>query len=471
MRRLICLALPLPLLAAACTVGPDYHRPAIAGEAGGWIAPGNTAPIDPAPWKALGDPVLNDLIDRALAANADIAEAEGRLREARAQLGVTRANTLPQGTLSGSGQQNRTSLNGAFPLGSLPGYQRDFSLYDARFDASWEIDLWGGQRRAVQAAASQIEAARARAAGVRLQTVAEVLRAYAQLRGNQALLSAARADAEAQAETARVVQQRFTAGEAARFDDSRAREQARTSRAPIAGLESDVRAAAFTLAVLTGRPPESMMALIDAPVALPALPANLTEGTRADMLRRRPDVRAAEADLAAASANIGVETANLFPRLSLAGALEPQSRRVGNLLSGDSLGFAVGPRFSWALFDAGRVRAQIHAADARADQASARYTKAVLAALADSETAINRYAAVQTTVAQRDAALAASTQSLDLARQRYKAGEDDLLALLQAQSAFSGAQRAAFQAREAAFEAYAALIKALGGGWPGDGAP
>lgn len=469
MRRLICLA--LPLLAAACTVGPDYHRPAVIGEAGGWTAPGNTAPVDLTPWKALGDPVLNDLIDRALAANSDIAEAEGRLREARAQLGVTHANGLPQATLAGSAQQNRTSLNGAFPLGSLPGYQRNFPLYDASFDASWEIDLWRGQRRAMQSAVSQIEAAHARAAAIRLQTVAEVVRIYAQLRGSQALLIAARADAAAQADTAQIVQQRFKAGEAARFDETRAREQARTAHAPIAGLESDARAAAFALALLTGRPPEAVTALIDTPAALPHLPGNLAVGARADMLRRRPDVRAAEADLAAANANIGVETANLYPHLSLVGGLEPQSRQVGNLLSGNSLGFAVGPRFSWALFDAGRVRAQIHAADARADQASARYTKAVLGALSDSETAINRYSAAQTTVAQRDAALAASTQSLDLARQRYKAGEDDLLALLQAQSAFSSAERAAFQAREGAFEAYAALFKALGGGWQDEGRP
>ena len=463
MRRLIRFA--LPLLTAACTVGPDYHRPAVTGETGTWMASANPAPVDLTPWKALGDPVLNRLIDQALAENLDIAEAEGRLREARAQLGVTRANGLPQAALAGSAQQNRTSLNGAFPLGDLPGYRRDFALYDAGFDASWEIDLWGGQRRALQSAARQIDAAQARAAGIRLQTVAEVVRSYAQLRGAQSLLIAARADAGAQAETARIVQQRLQAGEAARFDDSRAREQARTARAPIAGLESDVRAAAYALALLTGRAPDAAGALVDTPADLPHLPANLAVGARADMLRRRPDVRAAEADLAAASANIGVETANLYPRLSLTGAIEPQSRAVGNLLSGNSLGFAVGPRFSWALFDAGRVRAQIHAANARADQAAARYTRAVLGALADSETAINRYAAAQTTVSQRDAALAAATQSLDLARQRYQAGEDDLLALLQAQSAFSAAQRSAFQAREAAFEAYAALVKALGGGW------
>ena len=329
----------------------------------------------------------------------------------------------------------------------------------------------GGQRRAIQSADRQIDAARARAGDIRLQTVAEVVRTYAQLRGAQASLANVRVDARSAADTARIVRQRFQAGEAARFDDSRAEEQARTAAAAIPGLEADIRAAAFKLGLLTGRAPEAVAGLIETVAPLPVPPANVAAGVRADMLRRRPDIRAAEADLAAATANIGVETANLYPRLSLNGSVSQQSRRTGDLLSGSSFGFAVGPRLSWAIFDAGKVRAQIRTADARADQAAARYTRAVLAALADSETAINRYAAAIATARDRDAARLASQTSLDLARQRYGAGEDDLLALLQAQSAYSSADRAALQAREAALEAFATLVKALGGGWPVEPAP
>jgi len=466
MRRLI-LFLPLPLLAAACTtVGPDYKRPATPGEEAVWISPAaNTAAAELTPWAALGDPVLSDLIDKAVAANLDIAEAEAKLREARAQRGVTGARTLPNASLNGAAQQTQVSLNGQFPAANIPRFDRNFSLFDAAFDASWEIDLWGGVRRAVQSADRQIDAARARAADIRLQTVAEVVRTYAQMRGSQAALANVRADAQSAADTARIVRQRFQAGEAARFDDARAEEQARTAAAAIPGLEADMRAAAFKLALLTGRAPEAVTGLIDTPAPLPALPANLTVGMRADMLRRRPDIRAAEADLAAATANVGTETANLYPRLSLTGSFSQQSRRPGDLVSNDSLGFSVGPRLSWAIFDAGKVRAQIRAAGARADAATARYTKAVLAALADSETAINRYAAATATVHDRDAARAASQMALDLARQRYKAGEDDLLALLQAQTAYSNADRAATGARQTALETYATLVKALGGGW------
>lgn len=465
MRRLFLAALPLPLLAAACTVGPDYHRPAAPGESGSWLSPANAGEADLTPWAKLGDPVLADLIDKAVAANLDVAEAEAKLREARAQRGVTRSRGLPSATAKASAQQVETSLNGQFPAKNIPFYERDFSLFEAGFDASWEIDLWGGQRRAVQAADRRIDAARARAVDVRLQTVAEVVRTYAQLRGSQAALANVRADAQAAAATAGIVRQRFQAGEAARFDDSRAEEQARTSAAAIPSIEADIRAAAFKLALLTGRPPEDVAGLIDTPAPLPALPANVAVGMRADMLRRRPDIRAAEADLAAATANIGVETSNLYPKLSLTGSFSQQARKPGDLVSGDSFGFSVGPRLSWAIFDAGKVRAQIRAADARADQATARYTKAVLAALADSETAINRYAAALATVGERDAARDASHSSLDLARQRYRAGEDDLLALLQAQTTYSNADRAALQARATALEAYATLVKALGGGW------
>ena len=254
MRRLV-LALPLPLLAAACTVGPDYHRPATVGENAAWVTPANSAEADLAPWAKLHDPVLSALIDKAIVANLDIVEAEAKLREARAQRGVTRAKGLPSATLKGSAQQTQTSLVGQFPAENIPFYDRNFSLFEAGFDASWEIDLWGGQRRAVQAADRQIDAARARAIDVRLQTVAEVVRTYAQLRGSQASLAAARTDAQAQSETARIVRQRFRAGEAARFDDSRAEEQARTAAAAIPDLEADIRTAGFKLALLTGRAP------------------------------------------------------------------------------------------------------------------------------------------------------------------------------------------------------------------------
>lgn len=458
MRR---FTLVLPLLAAACTVGPDYRRPPIAGEAGNWIGPADSAPVDPAPWARLGDPLLVSLIDRAQAANPDIAEAEGRLREARAMRDAAAGHALPAIDATGSAQEQQLSKNGQLPIGKLPGIDRRFSLFDFGFDASWEIDLWGGTRRSVEAAGRQIESAAARAADTRLRIAAEVARTYADLRAAQAQTTGAKADADAQAGIARLTHQRFLAGEASRLDDARAATQARTTAATVPGLEAQARAAIYGLATLLGQPPEALLAELSAPAELPNAPADVALGIRSDMLRRRPDVRAAEGDLAAATANVGVETANLFPRFSLMGGIGQQARAPGDLVSTDSTRFQIGPSFRWPIFDAGRIRAQIRAADARADQAAARYTRAVLAALSDSETAVNRYYAALAALRENDAARDASSEALDLARQRYRAGEDDLLALLDAQSRYTAADRALIEARRQAITAYVALVKAL----------
>ncbi|MGY4395899.1 NodT family efflux transporter outer membrane factor (OMF) lipoprotein [Sphingomonas sp. UYAg733] len=461
MRR---LPLVLPLVLAACTVGPDYQRPAVSGALGGWIGRTDAAPIDPAPWARLNDRVLSSLIDDALAANLDVQEAVARLGEARALRDAAAGRALPQVDATGSAQQQQVSRNGQLPAANIPGFDRNYSLFDLGFDASWEIDLWGATRRSIEASGGQVEAADARARDVRLQVVAEVARTYAQLRGAQASLASAREDAETQAGIARLVRQRYQAGEAARFDDARAESQARTVAAAIPGFEADIRAATYSLATLTGRPPEALLTLLDAARPMPSPPENVALGLRSDVLRRRPDVRAAEADLAAATANVGVATADLFPRFSLTGSFGQQAREPGNLGSSDSTRFQIGPSFRWPIFDAGRVRANIRAADARADQAAARYTKAVLSALADSETAINRYTAAQAIVKDREAAASGSATSLDLARQRYRAGEDDLLTLLDTQSAYTEADRAAVQARQQALIDYVAVVKALGGG-------
>ena len=461
MRRFTLIVLA-PL--AACTVGPDYRRPTLTGETGSWVASANSATPDLSPWQSLGDPVLVRLIDQALAASPDLAEARGRLAEARALRDAAAGRRLPEIDGAGSAQQQQLSRNGQIPVANIPRFDRNYSLFDLGFDASWEIDLWGGTRRSVEAAGRQVELATARLADARLQIVAEVARSYGDLRAAQALLASARADADAQAKSAMLVAQRFRAGEATRFDDRRAESQARTAAAALPGYEADARAAAYQLAALTGQRPEALEDVVAVPTPLPATPVDVAVGLRSDVLRRRPDVRAAEADLAAATANIGAETANLFPRFSLTGNFGQQARSPGDLFSVGSMRFQVGPSFRWPIFDAGRVRANIRAANARADQAAARYTKAVLSALADSETAVNRYAAALATVRERASARAASAASLDLARQRYRAGEDDLLALLDAQLQFTTVDRGLVQAQQQAFVTYAALVKSLGGG-------
>jgi NodT family efflux transporter outer membrane factor (OMF) lipoprotein len=450
---------------AGCVVGPDYKRPPTVAAASTWTEPASEGDVDAAWWRSLGDPVLDRLVETASTRNLDLREADGRLREARANRDATASGRLPQVEATGSATANRISGHGEIPIQRIPGFQRTFDLYDVGFDASWEIDLWGRVSSEVQASNARRDAALEARRDVLLQTIAEVVRAYVDLREAQALLASASADALARDRAASLVGQRYRAGEASLFDDARAQAQARSTRSALPGLASDAKAAAYRLALLTGQPPEALAGLAATPAPLPNLPARVGVGLRSDLLRRRPDVREAERNLAAATADVGVATADLFPRVTLIGGVGQQAQGVGDLTSGLSTRYQFGPTFSWPILSFGRIRAQVRAAGGRADQAGAAYEKAVLTALYDSETALNRYAATAAERRDRDVARAQSATALDLARQRYAGGEDSLLSLLAAQSEFSAAEQSAVAARAAELTALVGLYKALGGGW------
>jgi len=465
LRRSLALGVAIPsLLLSACVVGPDYEAPA-ASVSEAWISPVNTAHVDAAWWRRLDDTMLIELVDAAIANNKDLDEAAARLREARANRDAILGRRFPQVRATGSAAENRLSSNGQLPVGKIPALEPQFSIYDVGFDASWEIDLWGGTRRAVESATARVEAAEEARRGVILQVIGEVVRSYIDLRTAQALRASLREDADAQFGIAQIVADRFRVGAASRFDVTRAQAQARTTAGAIPGLEADATAAALRLAVLVGEPPEARYQQLSAPTPLPDGDLDFSVGLRSDLLRRRPDVRQAEREIAAATADVGVATAELFPRFSLIGAVGQQARTPGDLFASDSLRFQVGPSFRWPIFSAGRIRAQIRAADARSDAAAIRYERAVLNALADSETAINRFASAERTTSERNQARDDAREALQLARIRYSAGEDDLTVLLQAQSAYSAADRLALQARAAQLQQLAALYKALGGGW------
>lgn len=460
-------ALPLVPLAllGACAVGPDYKKPAVTGENASWATrPVDTGAIEIEPWRAMGDPLLTELVERAVAANLDLRQAEARLREARAGRDAAAGGRLPELVASGSATKQRLSENGQFPFASLPGFDRKFPLYDAGFDASWEIDLWGSNRRAVQAAERRVSAADAQRREVRLRVIAELARAYGELRGAQAEAHTLRSEAQTQRRLATLVRQRYDAGETARIDDAQAEALVRSAEAALPGAEARIRTAAFAIALLTAQPPEALDRLL-VPAPTPSLPRLIAAGLRSDILRRRPDVAAAEAQFAAATADVGVETANLFPRLTLIGGVGQQARSVSDLSSGGSTRFQIGPALHWPIFAGGRIRAQIRAAKARADVAAAAYEQAIFGALADSETALNRYQAALTAAQELAVARERSAVVLSLAQQRYDTGEDDLIMLLQAISRFNAADRAATDAQTRAFQAHATLVKALGGGW------
>lgn len=456
--------LPPVLVLAACAVGPDYVPPSpVVREA--WIATADTAAVDGLWWRKLNDPVLTELVEAAIAGNKDVDEAGARVREARANRDAVGGRARPQGGIAAAVTENRTSANGALPVANIPGFDPQYPVHDVGFDASWEIDLWGATRRAIEGADARAASAEEARYGVLLRVVAEVVRAYIDLRSAQSLQESVVDDARAQQEVARIVEARYRAGLASRFDVTRAQSQARTTAAAIPGLGADAAAAAYRLALLTGQPPEALAGRLGEVHPLPTADLDVSVGLRSDLLRRRPDVRMAERDLAAATADIGVATADLFPRISLIGSIGQQAREPGDLVSNDSLRFQVGPSLRWPIFSGGAIRARIRAADARADGAAARYERAVLMALSDSETAIDRLGAARRTRAERDLARDEASETVALARRRYLAGEDDLTVLLLAQSAHSAAERGSIQARAAELQFLAALYKALGGGW------
>lgn len=459
---------PLLLAGAAlagCTVGPDYKRPATPGSTAAWVEPGTPGAVDLAWWNRFGDAQLSALVARAIENGPDLAEAEARLADARANRSAVAGTNLPTLTAKSSATENVLSRNGQLPIGQIPGFQREFRLFDGGFDASWEIDLWGRHVRQDQAAIAREEAALFARRDVMLTLIAEVARNYLDLRNAQASAATTKATAEADADLARLTRLRFDAGEASRLDAETAEGAARASAATVPDAEASATAAAYRIATLVGSTPEDVGAMLRTPAPLPASPDEILVGVRSDLLERRPDVRRAERELAAATADIGVATADLFPRFSLFGSLGQQARNPGDLFSSDSTRLQIGPSISWPIFSGGTIRAQIRGADARGQGAAARYEKAVLGALSDSETAINRFLNARIAAQEAGAALERERAAFSLAERRVASGEDDRLALARGRKAVLVAERRESDAAARKAQAAVALFKALGGGW------
>ena len=459
-------SLALTLLLSACTVGPNYTppKPKAAAE---WIEPATPGPVDLAWWDRFGDAQLSVLVKKAVASAPDLREAQGRIAEARDNRDAAAGGALPSVTAKGSATENVLSNNGQLPIGQIPipAFTRDFPLYDLGFDASWELDLWGRHRRQTEAARARAEAAEYGRRDVMVTLIGELVRSYLDLRSAQADRRTAQAQAASDAELARLTKLRFDAGEATRIELANAEASARTSAGAVPDADARANAAAYRIATLLGVPPEEIVPALKPDGPLPASPDTILTGLRSELLERRPDVRRAERELAAATAEIGVATADLFPRFTLMGSVGQQARNPGDLFTADSTRLQIGPSFSWPIFSGGTIRAQIRGANARAEQAAARYEKAVAAALSDSEGAINRFLNARATAAESAAALERAQASFALAEQREAHGEDDRLALERARAALLAAARRADLASAAKATAAAGLFKALGGGW------
>lgn len=461
----------LSLLLAGCTVGPNYSEPQTALPAAySETAASGQFQLDRW-WAAFNDSQLNALVDQALRQNLDIELAAARIREARAQEGVAGAGSSPQVGAEASVTRQRISEN-AIPVppgagsggGSigLPG--SEFTSWRAGFDASWELDLFGRNRREREAAAARTGTAVWNRRDAEVSVAAEVASAYLKLRTLQGEI------ANAEAEVARLTrfEQLRRAQAKGGLIDGQSLEQQRSERASAAAaipaLQADAKAEIHALGVLTGQTPEALANQLAAPGTLP--PALLVPpGLPSDLLRRRPDIRAAERELAAATADIGVATADLYPRISLTAAPALVSTALGSLLEWGSRSFSAGAALDWPIFDGGRRRANIEVRNARQEQASIAYRKTILVALRDVEDALSNLDGNRRQLADLEQAHGNSARAEDIANSRFRGGLVTLADVLQAQQRRLSLEKQMIETRGAMARDTVALVKALGGGW------
>jgi NodT family efflux transporter outer membrane factor (OMF) lipoprotein len=411
--------------------------------------------------------MLSALARQALHANLDVSAAEARVRGARAARTAATLDLAPTVTFGSSYTRQRLS-SASFPIGAASFPDQD--IWDAGFDASWELDLFGRLRHGVQAQGAFLQVAREDLRDVQVSLVAELARAYFDLRGAQEQLAVAQRNGDNQRRTLELTRQRLEAGQGTAFDTERAQAQLSLTLASIPPLEARVAAAEYQIGVLVGRPPASLAAELDVPAGLPAFPAAVSVASPDSLVRHRPDVAAAERLAAAQHALVGSAKADYLPRLVLGAGAGFTATALDSLGDHGTFRYAVGPVISWPAFNLGRVKAQVNAAQAREAEAQAQYSQAVLRALQDVETSLARYRAARARVDRIRDAASASERAAELARLRFTEGVADFLQVLDAERTLLDAQSQLSQAHTDAATAYASLYKALGGAWPGEGA-
>lgn len=459
------------LLTACAAVGPNYSGPPSAAPvstAAGRFHRGQAAAAPtPTPsrwWTALGDPELNQLEARALAGNPNLREAQDRLRSARAALGESRTQLLPSGGASAA------DIGAHVPLGSLGGLTGaaqtvDTNLWTAGVDATWELDVFGGTRRAIEAAADQAGAEGANLDDARVEIAADVARAYVNLRDVQARLALARQAVSLEQQTLALTQQRRDRGVAADGDIERVQTALEQAQAEVPTLEGQVEQYTDQLSVLTGQAPGALDAELAAAAPVPTPPAEVAVGDPAALLRHRPDIRVAERQLAARNAQIGQHVADLFPSVSLFGVIGFSSTDLGRVFEGNSLAALGGPQLTWNILKYPQIEAQIRGAKADRDAAADHYVATVQSALEDAEGSLSRFGHQRLSLVSLAEAESSADRAADLTRRRYQGGTASLIDVLDAQRQEVAARQATAQGRAALTGDFIALQKSLGLGW------
>lgn len=523
--------LALVALGAGCTVGPSYEAPKPAMAPAFAETDGKEAALASRPepgveavqrwWLTFHDPELDALVRRAVAGNRDLKIAASRVRQARIQRAIAAGGLWPTVDLTAGYNRGRGSENVDLPFGAgapaatpsssaasgrspasdraaadvapapapaapvggagggnrpagptsplgeggLPGVTTD--LYQAGFDASWEIDLFGGGRRTIEAAGAQVQAAEEAGRGTLVSLLGEVAESYLQLRAGQNRLELARQNIAVAQETLDIIRAKFEHGLATEMEVARQSAEFANRSAAVPALETAERLSIHALSVLVGEEPNALSRELSDAQPLPAMPGEVPVGLPSDLLRRRPDIRRAERELAGASARIGVATADLFPRFNLAAAFGLDSSRPGDLAQWSSHYYSVTPGVRWPILDWGRARSNVRLTDETEKEALTRYEAVVAQAVLDVENALVRFRGEQVSRTARADALAASREAFTIARQRYAHGLVDSLVVLDAQRSFISSEDALAQSDAAMRLNLVALYKALGGGWEG----
>lgn len=444
-------------------VGPDYQAPdlhlpnkwsAISAESDGQ-AKENTRLARW--WKQFADEKLNRLIEQAFTGNLDLKLAQARLQQVRASRQLAESGQFP--TVSASTGRSRNKNSDAIAP------QPVHMLYNAGFDASWEIDVFGGNRRDIEAAAADLAASQASLENIRVSLVAELARNYVELRSYQRRIAIARNNLTSQGETLQITEWRYQAGLARASEVEQARTAREQTRAGIPDLNVSLAAANNRIALLLGRNPGDLHEILAETKPLPSVPASVATGIPADVLRQRPDLIAAERTLAAETARVGQKLAQRFPSLTLSGSFGWQAYSFVALGGADTITRALSGTLAATLFDGGRLRSQVEIQSAVQEQALVSYQRSVLSALEEIENALTSYAVARERLDARRAAATSARNAAELSRNLYQSGLADFQQVLETQRTQLSAEDSLATADATLCTSLIALYKALGGGW------
>ena len=477
----------LALTVGGCVVGPNYQGPPAvapaAVSAGAFHRADAATPATPPParwWTQLNDPELDHLVDAAFAASPDLEAAVARLRQSRAGLRQSQAQLMPSTGASalylraqglsnalGGGSSSSSSSSSQSGQGGSQGSSSDNTLqfYDVGFDATWEIDLFGGQRRAIEGARAQSQAAEDKLQDAQVSLAAEVAQAYVTLRDLQQRLALSRQSVEIESRMLDLTRERRAGGTASDLDIEQLNNQLQSTRADAVPLQAQIAEQLDRLAVLTGRAPGELDDELSAPAATPLPPAVVAVGDPADLLRRRPDVRAAEQTLIQKNALIGQRTADLFPKVELLGTVGYGSSDISQLFQPGSFTNVIAPVLQWKPFDFGRTQASIQEAKGERAEAMADYRQTVLGALQDAEIALSRFGRQRESVVSLEAVQASADRAAQLTQVRVEGGTADTLSELDAERQRVSAESGLSQAKAQLTQDYIGLQKSLGLGW------